>query len=164
MKQIKGFKRYYINELGALFSCSNGKKYELKQSLRNGYPCVSFWINGKVKTQYVHRLVAQTFIPNPNNKRVVNHINGIKTDNKVLNLEWCTYSENMQHAFDTGLNVSSKCKRNIGEYNAMSKIKSADVVLIINDTRSQSAIAKDYGVSQTIISKIKLRKYWKHID
>jgi len=58
---------------------------------------------GKVKKVFLHRLIAQAFIPNPHNLPCVNHINGIKTDNRIENLEWCTYSENMSHAYKLGL-------------------------------------------------------------
>lgn len=68
-----------------------------------GYLFFSICKDGQRKNMKVHRLVASSFIPNPNNYPVVNHINGIKADNRVENLEWCTYSENTLHAFRTGL-------------------------------------------------------------
>lgn len=64
---------------------------------KNGYYSVSLWLNNKEKRFSIHRLVALAFIPNPENKSTVNHKNGIKTDNHVDNLEWCTQSENSIH-------------------------------------------------------------------
>lgn len=61
----------------------------------NGYDTVSFYYNNKRKREYVHRLVANVFIPNPKNKPQVNHINGIRNDNRLENLEWVTASENI---------------------------------------------------------------------
>ena len=59
--------------------------------------------NGKTKTFLVYRLVAITFIPNPLNKKTINHINGNHKDNKIENLEWCSFSDNMKHSWDNGL-------------------------------------------------------------
>lgn len=72
----------------------------------DGYVEVRLSKEGKTKTNFLHKLLANTFIPNPNNKAEVNHINGIKTDNGIENLEWVSHSENMIHAYKLGLKKS----------------------------------------------------------
>lgn len=85
---------YYVNKDGFVYSKKTNDLVVPKYN-HKGYPIVS--------NKLIHRLVAQAFIPNKNNKPQVNHINGIKTDNRVINLEWCTNQENRQHAINNGL-------------------------------------------------------------
>lgn len=81
---------------------------------KQGYMRIGIKLNNKARDYLVHRLVAQAFIPNPKNKRFINHKNGNKDDNRVDNLEWCTHKENMQHAVRNGL--SKGCKKIIKNY------------------------------------------------
>ena len=112
---IKGCEGYYqitqsgkIRSLPRIRRMSNRNTFYpmkiLKQSISsNGYFIVSIWMNGVKKTFPVHRLIAETFIGNPDNKSQVNHKNGIKADNRIENLEWVSQSENAIHAIKSGL-------------------------------------------------------------
>jgi len=114
-KDIKGYKGLYqISSLGKVKSISriidNGfnKRLILDRILKissdsKGYMYATLY-NKSRKHIKVHRLVAIAFIPNPENKPQINHKNGIKNDNNVFNLEWCTNSENQIHAYKIGLN------------------------------------------------------------
>ncbi len=67
-----------------------------------GYKRTTFTKNNKINNILIHQIIAQTFIPNPKNRLEINHKNGIKTDNRISNLEWCTHNENMQHSIKNG--------------------------------------------------------------
>lgn len=111
--------RYEISNRGRIaILLKKGRVYKKLFLSQHGYLTTSLRINSKLKNFLVHRLVAEYFIPNPENKRQVNHKNGIKTDNNIENLEWVTPSENIQHAYDKGL-IVKKGVRN--ERHSMSK-------------------------------------------
>lgn len=111
---IDGYPNYMVSNLGEVKSLNF---YRRKKAIilsacevSDGYRAVTLYKNNKRKSILVHRLVANAFISNPYNKRTVNHINGIKSDNRLVNLEWATYSENTKHAQKMGLKNNNHCK------------------------------------------------------
>jgi len=104
MKDIKGYEGLYaITEDGRVFKYK-GNKYMKINKRKDGYCSVGLTKNKKNKKFLVHRLVAMSFIPNPDNKPQINHINMIKSDNRVENLEWVTQSENIKHSYKNNKN------------------------------------------------------------
>ena len=112
----------------------------------NGYYRVTFSINRKRKQFYVHRLIAEHFIPNPKNLPQVNHIDGNKLNNSLDNLEWVTVQENVVHAYKNGLinHTSGKEHFNYGKFGAESK-KAKPVIatnIVTNETKRYGAIVE----------------------
>ncbi len=107
-KPIKGYEGYYkISNLGRIKNIRTNT-FKTISIGKIGYPVVYLYKDGSYKTYYVHRLLAETFIPNIDNKLQVNHIDGNKTNNSLNNLEWITYFKNIQHAYDINLNILQK--------------------------------------------------------
>lgn len=101
---IKGFEGYFVDELGTVYSCKKNAGYNKPTPLhqrtdKDGYKEVGLYRKGKRYFRRVHRLVAETFIPNPNHLPQINHKDGNPSNNKVDNLEWCTCQDNLLHSF-----------------------------------------------------------------
>lgn len=112
MKEIKQYPNYFVTKEGLVFSSKTNKFLKFSYD-KQGYQRVGLYIgNYKSKTIKVHRLVAETFIDNIENKKDVNHIDGNKANNNIFNLEWCTRSENIKHAFKNGFSKISENQKN----------------------------------------------------
>lgn len=101
IRPISSHPNYSITSDGRVLNSKNKEKAIHKS--RDGYYKVNLYTNGHSTSKRVNRLVAEAFIPNPNNKPDVNHKDGNKLNNSYENLEWATRSENMRHAYDMGL-------------------------------------------------------------
>lgn len=113
-----------------------------------GYRVYTLSKQNVLKSHTCHRIVAKSFIPNPNNHDQVNHINGIKTDNNVKNLEWCNNSYNQKEAYRIGLNKARKSKDNTLS-KKVAKIKDGVVIKVYDCITDAS---KDNKVAKTAIS------------
>lgn len=144
------------------FRQQRGRQRILRKNKRLGYIYVDLW-NISGRTHRVHRLVAKAFLTPDKSRPDVNHKNGDKTDNRLENLEWCTKSENAQHAIETGLR-----KNQYGQESNLAKLKEHEVLNIISDYESgmgtQKQIGLKYGISQSHVSLILKGKSWQHIN
>lgn len=124
---------------------------------QDGYSYVLLYKNNKIKQSLNHRLAAIAFIPNPENKETVNHIDGDKNNNNISNLEWCTMSENVKHAWRTGL---SKPKFGNKANNRKLTEKQVSEIKLLLGTITHKEIAIIYNVSRSAISMIACNKNW----
>tara|TARA_R110000868_G_scaffold236848_1_gene490902 strand:- start:2084 stop:2641 length:558 start_codon:yes stop_codon:yes gene_type:complete len=147
-KQIKGYEGLYeVSNFGRVKSLEfeyrfNGLGFYKKEicikklTISYGYPVCNLSKNKRGVVKRVHRLIAEAFIPNPENKPFINHINGIRNDNRLENLEWCTAKENQVHSWEKLGRVSGA----LGKYNNIKKSKpiKCDTLDIIFPSRCEA--------------------------
>lgn len=153
---------YEVSTYGRVRNTITKKNLKLSKSKR-GYVSVALYLHQKPKRYFVHTLVALAFIPNPENKPQVNHIKGKEKDNNWIgNLEWATQSENMKHAYSTGL---EKVRR--GTKIKTSKLTEKNVVDIkklLMQGHTQQSIADRFNISRGNIKNIQLGTHWSHVE
>lgn len=165
-KWIEGYEGHYkISNFGRVFSVKSNIFLSVKRITKDGYNYVALSKDNKPKEMKTHRLVATYFIPNPDNKETVNHIDGNKLNNHVDNLEWCTRHENMQHAYKLGLK-----KMHRGHEHASSKLTPEQIKEIRATYKpykkgcSALALGKKYGVhNSTILRIVKNESYVENV-
>jgi len=150
-KDIKGYEGLYqISNLGKVKSFHHRKEIIRKTCLSKGYRMVNLHKDGIYRPITIHKLVATYFISNPDSKPQINHIDGLKENNIYTNLEWCTGSENIKHAYKIGL---EKGRPKINR-------EQAKIIKGLKGTKSLSNIGKMFNVSKTTIWKIFNNKRW----
>jgi len=167
-KDVVGYEQYFkVSNDGKIYSKRTNKLLVLGLS-KKGYPVLSTRIGGrkgKALCLKVHRLVAEAFIENTDNKRFINHIDGNKENNVVTNLEWCTPKENSEHAYSTGLATGRK-----GELNGSAVLSDNDVIEIRRRYKPRCkkngcrALAKEFGVSHPQISRAINKLSYQHLN
>lgn len=160
MKTIEKAKNYYITRRGEVKN-KTGHSLSLRCN-RDGYVYAELYENNRSTAYTVHRMVAIAFIPNPEDKPCVNHIDGDKTNNGVENLEWVTYSENNFHAFATGLS-----KPQIGEDNPAAKYTEEqvhDICDLMQKGYRNIDIVEELSVGINVVKNIRRGSSWLYIS
>ena len=162
-KEIPGYGGFYsITEDGFVISNSKKFKYSKNKFLKNsitedGYLFVRLQLNGGSKKCSIHRLIAISFIPNPNDYEQVNHMDGNKLNNSISNLEWCSRKQNMIHA-----SINNLMQK--GSSRPSSKLTESQAIEIKNSNLSGKQLSLIYGVSKNTVLLIKRGLKWKYLN
>lgn len=166
-KDVRGFEGYYqVSNKGVVKSLQRKKTNQFYKSSikklqidRFGYCICGLYCHSKKKSKRVHRMVAEAFIPNPENKPHVNHINGIKDDNRVENLEWCTPSENAIHAFSIGLRFAGNKQIEMIRERSSKKVLDVSTGIVYNSiTEASIELNISYDSLKNNLTKNKTNK------
>lgn len=161
---IYGGKEIYdlkVNRFGLIYRPRLDKYMIGGKSSGNGYICSGVYLNKRASNIFHHRAVAETFIPNPDHKEQVNHINGIKMDPCVWNLEWVTGAENIRHAYRNGLiKYGEKSSRSL-----YSKKQIENVCNLINSGKySNQAISEMTNIPRSTVYNIQTGSSWFEVS
>lgn len=158
-ENIPGFEGYHVTREGLIYDLRKGKRKRTFFN-RDGYEAVCLGREKRAIKQ-VHRLVGIAYVPNPQMLKELNHLDGVKKNNTVGNLQWCTRAENIRHALDTGLMVPKR-----GEECWGSKLTAGTVNEILEDMRKgipTEEIAERFGITRSYLYRIRNGKAWAHL-
>lgn len=156
MKQI--YDNYFISENSEVFN-KHGKKLSPVDNGK-GYLILNINIDGKRKCKAIHRLVAEAFIPNPDNLPEVNHKDANRRNNSIENLEWVTHGQNIKHTYDL------QNRSALGVTNANCKTEESVVIEICEHLEKglKASEVRDLGYSYSLVRKVKSKQNWSHVS
>lgn len=155
IKQVKGFEKYKISDCGKVFSARNGK--EMKAQINDGYYVVRLFDGTKYHFKRVHRLVAENFLDNPECFPIVNHIDHVRTNNHVSNLEWCDHSHNSS---ESAKKYPERWKNN----SSIDAEMAHKICTRIQEGGRNKEISEELGVSRDIVTKIRNKRSWRDVS
>jgi hypothetical protein len=158
MIQIKDFTNYSISRDGIVVNMVSGRVVKARVD-NKGYLRVILR-RDKLYARRVHRLLAVAFIPNPGNKKQINHKDGNKLNNSLENLEWCTLVENVKHAYATGLMFTGKVPFRKDKKLDEHKVRE---IKALSNTISKAELSRRYGVCPSVIGRIVSGDAWAHV-
>lgn len=163
VKSLDYLEKYFNKESGKIVSRLKKQKIKCQKISKQGYIGIKLYKDKVEHTTRVHRIVAESFLPNPNLKKHVNHKNGIKHDNRLCNLEWATPSENNKHAFRKGLRIPT-CQK--GFKNSNCKLSPMEIKRIRNHKKKYGEAKKlcqEMKISLSHYHNIRNGKVWSEI-